>query len=166
MAIRLTGFKAIRMGDLAADGGPGTVLAAIGDVYDGGIEITTDDPEEKEFKNEDGSIFWASKKAGKTKIKLSVSDLSADMLTKLVGGAKSGTGDAEVWSLSDFPTGKDQTIEIDTLSGRTLVLNRVNVFGKLSGKLGGESPLLIEITGTLLKPDKAGVAITSMNKTA
>lgn len=165
MAKRLVGLKAVRMGDLAADGGPSTALAAIGDVYDGGVELSTDDPEKKEFKNEDGTVFYEDVKPGKTTLKFSVSDISPDMLSRLVGGAKTATADAETWDLLDFPTGKEQTIEIDTKTGSTLVFNRVSVFGKLTGKIGGDAPLLIEISGTLLKPDKTGIKIMSTKKT-
>lgn len=166
MAKRIIGLKAVRMGDLAADGGPSTTLTAIGDVYEGGAELSTEDPEKKEFRNEDGTVIFEDVKAGKTTIKFSISDVTPSLLSQLVGGTKSGTGDAEVWNLLDFPTGKEQTIEIDSKTGQTLVLNRVNVFGKLSGKIGGDAPMLIEITGTILKPEKVGVPIMTTKKTA
>lgn len=166
MAKRLIGFSAVRTGNFAADGGPSTELVSLGDVYEGGIDISTDDPETKEFKNEDGTIIFQSAKAGKTTIKFSVSDLSPNALTALVGGSKSGTGDTEIWDLVEFPVGKEQTIEVDTLTGQTIVFNRVNLFGKLSGKIGGDAPLLIELTGTVLKPEKAGVKIITVKKTA
>jgi hypothetical protein len=102
MAVYTLGLASIEMGAVGSDGGMGTSLAQLGYTNKDSCSFTQEDPETEEFYAEevDDPVVSISR-AGKKTFNFSVMNPDVEVLTALLGGTSSGTGDAAVWSAPD-----------------------------------------------------------------
>lgn len=153
------GIAKIELGNLAVDGGAATTFAALGYTEEGSAQLTFDDPTETEFSVEElDAPLYISTKDGKKKITFKVANPDEDVLVKVMGGTKTGTGTTTVYKYPENVVDIEQTIKVTPKKGMGLILTRCKITAKLSSALGRTALMGVEVSGTLLQPTKAGEA--------
>jgi len=154
-----TGLTSIKVGDIAGDGGMGTTLAVLGYTNEGSIQFTEEDPTSTEFKAEEvDDPIYISQTKGKTTFSFQLGFPDYDQLVATLGGAKSGSGNAMIWSApSTMPT-IEKSIKIIPKVGYVLNIPRGKITGKPNGGFSKTDQFKVDVTITCLTPTKAGVA--------
>jgi hypothetical protein len=156
------GLSSIKVGDIASDGGMGTTLAVLGQTFQDTCKFGQGDPEEMEFYSEesDDPVFVASK-AGKTTFSFSIMNPELETLKATLGGTITAA-DAEAetpatWEPPDTMPIIEQSVRITPKQGIAFDIPRMKISAKINGEFSKKGLLLIEVTGTALKPTKAVV---------
>jgi hypothetical protein len=152
------GLSKIEVGNVASDGGMGQTLAQLGLTYQDTCKMTQDDPETTDFYAEevDDPVFSMSR-AGKTTFAFSIMNPELTTLQKTMGGAITGTGDDAKWSPPDSIPVIEQSVRITPQQGIAFDIPRLKIVAKINGEFSKKGLFLIEITGTVLSPTKAGL---------
>lgn len=156
---RSVGLKSIKLGAIAADGGMGTSLAALGVTFRGTATMETAEGQVFQFFSEENSdpeveVF----EKGITTVKWAIINLDPDALVKCLGGTVTGAGDAKKWSAPDDPPAIEQSIEIQTAFGRKIEIPRAGIRARFTWNLSRSEIAQVAITATILKPEKSGLA--------
>jgi hypothetical protein len=152
------GLSSIKIGNIATDGGMGSSLAQLGLTYQDTCKMSQDDPETTDFYAEevDDPVFSVSK-AGKITFAFSIMNPELATLQKTMGGTVTGTGDAARWSPPDTMPIIEQSVRITPNYGIAFDIPRMKIAAKINSEFSKKGILLIEVTGTVLVPTKAGV---------
>ena len=151
------GLSAINVGDVASDGGMGTVLSPLGKTYRDSCKITQEDGEEIELNSEESDDpEYVIQRAGKIKVDFSVMNPEIATLQKMLGGTVTGVGAAAVWEAPESMPEVEQSIEITPKIGLKITIPRLKMNCKIDWSNVGTTPLLISVSGTVLVPEKAG----------
>lgn len=164
---RTIGLKSIKIGDIAVDGGMGTVLAALGITYEGTATLIQDDPEVTEFFAEelDDPIEILEKK-GSVKIEFAITDFEPATLAKVLGGLVSGVAPNDKWEApTDMPS-IEKSIEIITKKDVKFEIVRARIVAKLDVNLSKKEMGLVRISATIMVPTKAATAPMTISKVA
>lgn len=155
---RILGVGAIKVGDIAADGGVSTVFDALGVTYKDTAELTQEDGEDivHECEEQDDPIEIIPTK-GKTTIKWAIVDFTPETLVKVLGGTVTGTAPNKKWEAPDAATIIEKSVEITDKKGSTITLPRVSIKAAINYKLAKSGIAQVMITGTVLQPTKTGV---------
>lgn len=156
------GVLAISFGPLAGDGGPSTALVAVGYTFrDSETSVTTADPTVNElYSNEADAPIDTTTIQGVTTIQYSVVPTTPEQLQTNFGGTVAGAGtvaDPKIYSAPDTIVEREGTLKIQARSGTILQFNRVKLSAKFNYNMSPDSVMLIDITGQVLQPTKAGV---------
>ena len=129
---RSIGLKSIKLGAVAADGGMGTSLSALGVTFRGSAILeTAEGTVTPFFSEEDADPVEEVEEKGTTTLKWSLMNLDPDALAKCRGGTVTGTGDAKKWNAPvDVPV-IEQSIEIVTAFGRKIEIPRARIRARL-----------------------------------
>jgi hypothetical protein len=151
------GLSSITVGDIAADGGMGTTLAALGLTYQDTCKLQQGDPETEDFYAEevDDPVFSVSR-AGKTTFTFSIMNPELTTLQSMLGGTVTGTGDSAKWSAPDTIPAIEKSVKITPQQGLAFEVPRMKIVAKINGEFSKKGLLLIEVTGTVLQPTKTG----------
>lgn len=153
------GLAKIELGDPAADGGMGTVLATLGYTYEDTCKMATDDPEITEFYAEevDDPVVIKSKK-GKTTLNFSIMNPGIDTLVSVLGGTKSGEAPNEVWNApAQIPT-INQSVKVTPDEGLAISIPNGYLTGKINGDFSRKGLFMIDVSIQVLTPTKAATA--------
>jgi hypothetical protein len=152
------GLSKIEVGDIANDGDMGQSLAQLGLTYQDTCKMTQEDPETTDFYAEevDDPVFSMSR-AGKTTFAFSIMNPELVTLQATMGGTITGVGDAAKWSPPDKMPVIEQSVRITPNQGVAFDIPRLKIAAKINGEFSKKGLLLIEVTGTVLSPTKAGV---------
>jgi hypothetical protein len=162
---RSIGLKSIKVGDIAVDGGMGTVLAPLGLTFEGTATLTQEDPEVTPFyaeENDDPVEMLSSK--GDTKLEFAIMDFTPSVMAEVLGGTVTGTGDAAVWNAPETIPTIEKSIEVVTRKDVRIQIPRAKIDAKIDMNLGKKEMGLIRIVATALKPTKTGEAPIKIDK--
>lgn len=160
------GISKIELGDLVT-GGVATTFATLGYTEEGTAQLSWDDPTETEFNVEEiDDPIYISTKEGKKKLTFKVANPDEDTLVKVFGGTKTGTGDAAVFKFPDTSVELEQSVKITPKKGMGLILTRCKITAKLSSAMGRAALMGVEVSASVMKPEKAGEATISTFRVA
>lgn len=157
------GLSKIEMGSIAADGGMGTTLAQLGYTYQDTCTMTQDDPETNEFyaEEEDDPVIAISK-GGKINFAFSLMNPSPEAMVTLMGGtAKKSVNTAtenDTWEAPATIAQVEQSVRITPIKGYRIDVPRMKITAKINAEFRKSGIFLIEVSGTVLAPEKSGVA--------
>lgn len=156
------GIAKIELGALAADKGESTAYGVLGYTEEGTAKLNWDDPTETEFNVEeiDTPIYIASK-AGKKTFTFTIANPDKTTLQKVFGATVTGTGPTERIDFPDSAVLLEQSLKITPQQGFGLIAPRVKVTAKLTSDLGRANLLGVEVTATVMQPEKAGLKALS-----
>lgn len=154
--VTTTGLAAVKMGDIAVDGGMGTTLAVIGYTNKGSVQLNTEDPQLTEFYAEEvDDPIYISKKKGKTTFTFQLGFPDFDQMVAVLGGTKTGSGNTQKWTApSTYPT-IEKSWKVVPTNGLVLNIPRGSIQAKLTGGYMSTDNLKIDVVITVLTPTKA-----------
>ena len=162
------GLASIEVGEIAADGGMGTKLQSLGYTYQDTAQMVTNDPTTTDFYAEevDDPVVSISR-AGSVQFKWSLMNPSVEVLQTLMGGTVTKTGDGggenNTWEAPDVAPTIEKSVKITPLQGLKFDIPRLRITAKLNGNFSKTSMVLVEVTGTVMKPDKEGIKKLSVS---
>lgn len=158
MALFNLGVSKIEVSPIAADGGVGTVFAALGLTQEGTTKInfadaTTTDLMVEELDTAADSIVTGGEKT----IEFVIANPDEDTLVALMGGTKTGTAGATTWTAPATTTVIERSIKITPKKGLGFIFPRVLITARPTSDLGKTTWMGVTVTGKVLAPTKAGV---------
>ena len=149
------GVSQILFGDIAQDGGMGSDLAAVGYTNQDSCTVTMDDPDITEFYAEEVDVPVITKsKKGKVTVTLSIMNPDVEVLAEFLGGSADTTNNT--WSNGTTYENIEKSCRIIPDQGFIFDFPRLKIDAKINGSLNNSSLLTLDITGTVLQPEKAG----------
>jgi hypothetical protein len=157
------GLSKIEIGDTANDGGMGSSLEQLGYTLQDTCTLTQEDPETTDFYAEEADDPVVSySRAGKTAFNFSVMNPDVDVLAKLLGGTvtTTGSGDSAVstWNAPESIPVIEKSVKITPKMGLIFSIPRMKITAKINGNFSKSNVFVIEVAGTVLKPEKTGEA--------
>jgi len=156
---RLLGVTSILMGNIAADGGMGTSLAALGVTYRDSAELLSEEVKSTEHyseENDDPEEVVLEK--GFTTVKWSIIDATPDTLIKVLGGTKTGTAPNEIWNAPSLAPDIEQSVQINSKNGFSVDIVRAKITANIDYKISRTGIFKVNITAKVLTPTKANTA--------
>ena len=152
------GLSSIEVGEIATDGGMGTALETLGLTYQDTCKFMQEDPETTDFYAEevDDPVFSMSR-SGKNIFNFSIMNPELVTLQKLLGGTITGTGSAAKWSPPIVMPIIEKSVRITPQQGLLFNIPRMKIVTKINGEFSKKGLFLLEVTGTVLQPTKAGL---------
>lgn len=149
------GVSQILFGAIAQDGGMGGTLASVGYTNQDSCSITMDDPDITEFFAEEVDVPVITKsKKGKVTVALSIMNPDINTLKMFLGGTADTT--ANTWANGTTYENIELSCRIIPDQGFIFDFPRLKIDAKFSGDLNNSSLLTLDITGTVLQPEKDG----------
>jgi len=149
--IRSIGLKYIKIGDPEQDGGMGQTLAALGVTYQDTAELTREDPEITNINSEENDDpEEVIETPGARRIRWSIMNVDPVEVAKIMGG----TSDGDIYKAPDAAAPVEKSIEILTKTNLLIQIPRVKLYAKENFQFRKKNVLLIDIEGTVLKPNK------------
>jgi len=171
MAKKVYGLSSVMVGAIANDGGMGTSLTELlgATVKDSASLIYTEPSvEDIEIEESDDPYDQIVTTAGKWELKMNSYNVSAKTMGNVVGGTyTAGTSGApDTWESPDQLVQQEKSFKVTTRSGMVIDMPRVKYlavpqFDFAKSKLG-----TINLTGTPLKPTKAGLKTVKLTDPA
>jgi hypothetical protein len=155
---RSFGLKSIKIGDIAVDGGMGTVLAALAVTSQGTANFAKAEDEVKEFfcEESDDPIELVTKK-GRTTLEFSINDVTPATLEKVLGGTVDVSVPASpVWEAPDSAPDLEKSIEVISKKDVKIEIPRARINASIDWKLGTDALATVKIKATVLTPTKDG----------
>lgn len=160
-------FKSIRIGDIAVDGGPGTVLTNPGKVRENTLKVTPTAPTDTEFYAEgETSPDIITSKKGITAIDFDLMTFDPEVIADLTGGTVTGVGENMIYHEPSGNTNVEKTIEITDEQDSVWLFPRVKINAMLMGVFTSTDINVVRVTCKVLQPTKAGTAPFSYGKPA
>jgi hypothetical protein len=159
MGLYTTGIAAIKMGNVAVDGGPGATLAQLGLTVEGTGKLNQADPDRTDFRVEeqDQPVFSVIT-PGAITYDFSIANPDVDTCIALFGGTASGTSPNRIWNMPDTIPTLNQTVRIEPRNGiKAIVIPNGQVVAKLNGSTSRTELFAIDVTVTALSSTKTGV---------
>ena len=162
MALFNLGVAKIEVSNIAADGGVGTVFAALGLTQEGSTKInfadaTSTDLMVEEFDTAADSIITGGEKT----IEFVIANPDEDTLVALMGGTKTGTGATTVYKAPGDTVTIEKSVKITPKKGMGWIFTRVQITAKPTSDLGKTTWIGVTVTGKALVPNKVGEAVFS-----
>jgi hypothetical protein len=153
------GLSSIEVGAMAADGGMGTSLAALGYTNQDSCNMTQEDPTTSDFYAEevDDPVVSISR-AGKTTFNFSLMNPSVVVLAEILGGTSDTTEGSEKWNAPDVLPTVEKSVRITPQQGLMFEVPRMKLTAKINGAFSKSGIFLIDIVGTVMQPTKTGLA--------
>lgn len=155
----IMGVSSIKIGDIAADGGPGTSLAALGGTYKDSASFEEDDGTDVEHEIEEADdpvelLPGATKKI----ITWGIINMDPSQIVKVLGGTVSGAAPNEKWNAPATKPAIYQTVEITDKNGETVTYPRCFIKAKRTWKITKTGILQVVIKARVMTPTKEGTA--------
>jgi hypothetical protein len=147
-------IKAIKLGDIASDGGPATTFAALGDTLKDTLTVEPTDPtfEDVNVEEKDAPVLSVMTDPGGLKLGWTVFEWDSDLLVKVWGGT---VVDGQWQKPPAVPT-IEKSLRIEPKVGKPLIYPHC----QLSAQQGYDTTkkiFTIAISAKVLQPTKAGV---------
>jgi hypothetical protein len=153
------GLVSLKMGDIAVDGGMGTVLTPFtGTVVDTAV-MSEEDGTTNDFPIEESdSPFYSETIPGSQTFVFSVYDTDPASLVRLLGGtATTDLSGRSVYEAPDTKPSIEQSFELIDKKGNITEIVRGKVIGKYDKKFQKSGLAKVDVTVTILQPTKSGV---------
>ncbi|GAB3973837.1 hypothetical protein GCM10028806_28540 [Spirosoma terrae] len=152
------GVSSIEMGAIGNDGGPGTVLEALGKTNQNSCNLNQDEPTTTEFRSEeDDQPIYSTETPGPIALTYQIVDPDLDAMEKLFGGEITGSAGSRVWNMPASIISLEQTVKVTPKEGLKLTIPRAKVVARFTGEFTKANPFVLEVTATALTPEKTGV---------
>jgi hypothetical protein len=167
MAKYISGISLMEMGAIAGDGGMGTVLAAVGDVYQGSASMVQEDNTVTEHYSElaDDPIFQSVVK-GKTYVNFTLVDVLPTQMVLFLGGTASGVTPAFKWDSPLVAPSIERSLKISAkgAAGEVYAISipRAKINAKINAMLGKTDMFKIEVKALVMTPAKAATSSISL----
>jgi hypothetical protein len=162
------GLAQLRMGAVANDGGMGTALTVLSSTVVDTAVLTNEAPTETDFPiEEQDDPIYSTSVAGKRTIAWSTYDVTPDALVRVLGGTVTVDGSGN--NVYNAPINTPQlyvSIELTTLEGDVVRLVKVKINSVIEWNFQKSKLAQVNITGTILKPDKANTPPLTITKKA
>jgi hypothetical protein len=164
MAVEVFGLTSIHIGDIAGDGGMGTALTEVfGNTVEGTAVLETTEPstEDIPIEESDAPIKTLTSDPGKWNLVFHSYNLSKDAMIAAFGGTFTGDGSTTpfVWSAPDQRPTVEKSVEVTTKGGVKFSFPRMSLVTKATITFTKTGLGKLEMSGTVLKPNKAGEPI-------
>lgn len=162
------GLKQLRMGNVAVDGGMGTALTVLSKTVVDTAIFTNEAPTETDFnvEEQDDPILTTSIQGKKT-ISWSTYDVTPATLVRVFGGTLSVDGSGN--DVYEGPINTPpiyQSLELITLDDDIVTFVNVKVMAVIEWNFQKSKLAQVNLTGTIMKPEKAGVGPWKLVKKA
>lgn len=145
-------------GDFAEEG-----YTPFGLTYEDTCKMSQDDPETTEFyAEEEDDPVEITEKQGKIIFAFSIMNPDITTLTRLFGG----TVASDVYAYPDTVNTVEESVIIKPRKGLMFQVPRMKLVSKINGEFSKKGLLLIEVTGTVLKPQTTGLKKMYVKKIA
>lgn len=157
------GLSKIEMGNIKSDGDMSDSLAQLGYTYQDTCTMTQEDPENNEFyaEEEDDPVIAISK-GGKINFNFSLMNPSPEAMVTLMGGtakkSASGVTENDTWEAPASIAQIEQSVRITPIKGYRIDVPRMKITAKINAEFKKSGIFLVEVSGTVLVPEKDGVA--------
>ena len=150
------GVKSITMGAIASDGGMGTTLVDIGEIYQDSCSIVQEDPTITEHYCEQADDpILEIQQLGKRVLKFALVDVSPANLAIFLGGDTTTVDTKAAWQAPDTFVNLEKSLKITSQNDVIQQIVRGSLSGKITWNLGRKDMAKIEVTVKVLKPTKA-----------
>lgn len=138
-----------------------TGYTAFGLTYEDTCKMSQEDPEVTEFyaEEEDDPVETVEKQ-GKITFSFSIMNPDLPVLKRLFGGGIA----SDVWSYPDAVNTVEESIIILPKKGLKFQVPRMRLVAKINGEFSKKGLLLIEVTGTVMKPTTSGLKKMAVGK--
>lgn len=160
MAKAEIGLKQFLMGDVAPDGGMGTVLTELGPTVIDTALLTTEQPTVNDFPVEEkDDPFYTQVTPGKKTVTLSVYDVTPASLVRVLGGTATtdASGNA-IWECPQEYPQIEQSLRLITKKNGIVDIPRAKVYAVPQFNFRKSALWQVDISADILIPEKAGVA--------
>ena len=131
-----------------------TGFSVFGLTYEDTCKMSQDDPETTEFyAEEEDDPVESVEKPGKITFTFGIMNPTLDTLARLFGGEVA----ENVWDYPDAVNTVEENVIILPKKGLKFNVPRMKLVSKINGEFSKKGLLLIEVTGTVLKPTTAGL---------
>ena len=131
-----------------------TGYSNFGLTYEDTCKMSQDDPETTEFyAEEEDDPVESIEKQGKITFAFSIMNPDLTTLTRLFGG----TVASDVYAYPDTVSMVEESVIIKPRKGLMFQVPRMKLVSKINGEFSKKGLLLIEVTGTVLKPQTTGL---------
>lgn len=160
---KIWGLKSITIGDIAVDGGMGTVLTEIfGATVKGTAVLESTEPTIEDIEIEESDLAYDSivTEGAEINLRASTYNVSAATMKKLFGGTITGTAPYETWTapVDGQTVTIEQSVVAETRTGIKFNFVRMKLIGTLEVTFQKERLGQINWTGKVLIPTKAATA--------
>lgn len=140
-----------------------TDYKVFGLTYEDTCKMSQEDPETTEFyaEEEDDPVETVEKQ-GKITFTFSIMNPDLDTLKRLFGGEVA----SDVWSYPDVVSSVEESVIIIPRKGLKFQVPRMKLTSKINGEFSKKGLLLIEVTGTVMKPKTTGLKKMAVGKLA
>ena len=138
-----------------------TDYKVFGLTYEDTCKMSQEDPETTEFyaEEEDDPVETVEKQ-GKITFTFSIMNPDLDTLKRLFGGEVA----SDVWSYPDVVSSVEESVIIIPRKGLKFQVPRMKLTSKINGEFSKKGLLLIEVTGTVMKPKMTGLKKMAVGK--
>lgn len=145
-------------GDFAETG-----YTVFGLTYEDTCKMLQDDPQTTEFyAEEEDDPVESIDKQGKITFAFSIMNPDLETLTRLFGGTVAN----DVYAYPDTVSTVEESVIIKPRKGLMFQVPRMKLVSKINGEFSKKGLLLIEVTGTVLKPQTTGLKKMYVKKIA
>lgn len=131
--------------------------------YEDTCKMSQDDPETTEFyAEEEDDPVEITEKQGKITFAFSIMNPDITTLTRLFGG----TVASDVYAYPDTVNTVEESVIIKPRKGLMFQVPRMKLVSKINGEFSKKGLLLIEVAGTVLKPQTTGLKKMYVKKIA
>lgn len=139
-----------------------TEYKVFGLTYEDTCKMSQEDPETTEFyAEEEDDPVETIEKQGKITFTFSIMNPDLDTLKRLFGGEVA----SDVWSYPDVVNSVEESVIIPR-KGLKFQVPRMKLTSKINGEFSKKGLLLIEVTGTVMKPATTGLKKMAVGKVA
>lgn len=143
-----------KTGEPAAGDFAETGYNVFGLTYEDTCKMSQDDPETTEFyAEEEDDPVESIDKQGKITFTFSIMNPDLTTLTRLFGG----TVASDIYAYPDTVSTVEESVIIKPKKGLKFQVPRMKLVSKINGEFSKKGLLLIEVTGTVLKPQTTGL---------
>ena len=147
------GIASIKVGDIASDGGMGTVLAPLGETAEDSCKLTFGDQEETAFYVEEhDNPIHVEYKQGDVDLTFNIYEYDFDTVVKVFGGSVDSNG----YKAPVVPVTIEKSLELKPRKGKTFKFPRVSITAKFTSDIGKKNLMAIEVKAKVLSPKKEG----------
>lgn len=158
MATATTGLKAFKIGAIAADGGMGTTLTAVGTTVKGSFKVTSSEAQIKDFfieESPDAPFYSAVTEHPNLEIEGECYDVDPATAVKLMGGTSATATGVTTYTPPTTYNPLELSVEVTSVNGFKIQMVRVLITASFDITASSEELGKIKFKGKVLLPTKA-----------